>query len=232
MLSQELNMKILEQLADIKMCQTFLARLDSQKYIYEQSGVATIAFKDHLELRSFCINNMLPDGEVLEFGVYKGESINFFAKKMRLNGDQRKITGFDSFVGFSEEWSGVNKKYPRERFDLKGKLPEVDSNVVLVSGFVEETLPKYILEREVEFVSFVHIDTDTYTPAKTVLSTLRPLFRPGTIILFDELCGYPNWRNHEYKALSEVLKQNEFEFLGFAQAHSKATLIKAAIRIL
>ncbi len=209
-----------------------LAYLDSQKFIYRSSGINTITFKDHWDLRRYCIQNISKDGDVFEFGVYMGGSINFIADILLENGDSRVVYGFDSFSGFSEEWSGVDKNYEKGHFDQGGRLPEVRSNVRLVKGYIEETLPKFIEGANMKHVAFVHIDTDTYTPAKIVLERLKKYTRSGTIILFDELCGYPNWRSHEHKALTEVFSESEYEFLGFAQSHSKANLIKAAIRLL
>lgn len=191
-----------------------------------------MTFSDHWGLRAYCLKEMLDDGEILEFGVFKGKSINFMAKYLLDLNDERGIIGFDSFRGFSEEWSGVDKEYEKGFFDQSGVLPKVEPNVELVDGFIENTLPSFIERRSIESVAFVHIDTDTYTPAKVALEQLKPYLRKGSIILFDELCGYPNWRNHEYKALTEVLEESEYEFLGFAQSHPRAQLIKAAIRII
>ena len=117
-------------------------------------------------------------------------------------------------------------------FDQRGGQPKVKENTFLVDGFIEKTLPNYIEKNKIDSISFIHIDTDTYTPAKVILSSLKPFFKSGTIILFDEFCGYPNWRSHEYKALTEVLGPSEYEFLGFAHNGNRALLIKAAIRII
>jgi len=212
--------------------QSALAFEDSQKFIYEKSGFSTLTFSNHWDLREYCLSEMPSVGEVMEFGVFKGKSINVLAKKLRDLNDERNITGFDSFRGFSEDWSGVDGRYDKYFFDQSGVLPKVEKNVELVDGFIENTLPAFLEQSGMEAVAFIHIDTDTYSPAKVALELLKPYFRKGSIILFDELCGYPNWRSHEYKALTEVLGDNEYEYLGFAQSHPRAQLIKAAIRIL
>lgn len=109
--------------------------------------------------------------------------------------------------------------------------PKVPSNVVLIDGYIEDTLPLFIRENKIKAVSFIHIDTDTYSPAYTVLSLLKPYISTGTIILFDELCGYPNWRNHEWLALEQVFQEDEYEFLGFANGQGRPNLMSAAIMI-
>lgn len=212
--------------------QSVLAFEDSQRFIYENSTVNTLSFTDHWSLRKYCLMEMPDIGEIFEFGVFKAKSINFIAKSLNELSDERTVIGFDSFRGFSEEWSGVDNKYKKDFFDQSGLLPKVESNVELVDGFIEETLPAFIAQKKLESIAFIHIDTDTYSPAKVVLENLRPYLNKGSIILFDELCGYPNWRSHEYKALSEVFNENEYEYLGFAQSNPRSQLIKAAIRIL
>jgi hypothetical protein len=212
--------------------QSALAFKDAQNFIYEKSGQNTMTFANHWALRSYCLKEIPDVGQIFEFGVFKGKSINFMAKYLSELKDDRKIIGFDSFKGFSEGWSGVDRKYTISHFDQSGVLPKVEPNVELVDGFIEKTLPIYIESNKLDTVAFVHIDTDTYTPAKVALSLLKPFLKKGSIILFDELCGYPNWRSHEYKALTEVFDENEYEFLGFAQSRPRAQLIKAAIRII
>lgn len=223
-------------LTDINTAQKRLAFDDSQKFIYDNSSLATLTFKGPSavrDLHNHCINNINKDGSLYEFGVFKGTTLNFFARALQDSDDNRVIIGFDSWKGFSEEWTGVNDSFKINTFDQNGCLPEVEDNTFLVDGFIEDTLPKYIHENGVrDSVAFIHIDTDTYSPAKVALEELKPYFKSGTIILFDELLGYPNWRSHEFKALNEVLDPSEYEFIGFAHNGLRAYLIKAAIRIL
>ena len=108
----------------------------------------------------------------------------------------------------------------------------MEANVNLINGFVEDTLEGFMKTKPSEDISFIHIDTDTYSPAKTILSLLKPAMKTGSVVLFDELCGYPNWRSHEYRALKEVFNDNEYEFIGFSQKNAGSPLIKAAIKIL
>jgi len=210
-----------------------LAFEDSQKFIYENSSTNTMYFDGNNSFKSFhefCLNEILKKGFIFEFGVYKGRSINFIAKKLKEGNDSRLIYGFDSFRGFSEEWSGMNEKYNIKYFDQEGNYPLVPENVKLVDGFIEDTLPIFINENNFDCVSLIRIDTDTYSPSKVILSNLKNFLVKGSIIIFDEFCGYPNWRSHEFKALNEEIDRNQYEFIGFAQNNSMLT--KAAIRII
>jgi hypothetical protein len=71
-------------ICSISESQSQLAFVDSQRYIYENSGINTLTFSDHWELRKYCLQEMPAIGEVIEFGVYKGKSINFIAKHISI----------------------------------------------------------------------------------------------------------------------------------------------------
>ena len=40
------------------------------------------------------------------------------------------------------------------------------------------------------------------------LKLIKNKFQPGTIILFDEFYGFPNWEKYEYKAFKEEIEEN------------------------
>ena len=56
---------------------------------------------------------------------------------------------------------------------------------------------------------------DTYKPTKFVLEKIKPYLVNDAVILFDELYNYVGWENGEYKALTEVFKDSEFEYKAF-----------------
>lgn len=143
----------------------------------------------------------IQEGLICEFGVFKGQSITWFATWF----PDRTIHGFDSFEGLPEDWTGYN--ISASVFDLKGVLPKVPDNVQLHKGWFSETLPGF-LEENPGPVAFIHIDCDLYSSTKDALSILAPRIQPGTIIAFDEYYNYPLWREHEHKALVEFCQEN------------------------
>lgn len=145
----------------------------------------------------------------LEFGVHTGTSINFFAK-----GIQKQVYGFDTFTGMPEEWKGWNVK--KGQFTMDGKFPPVENNVKLIKGLIEDTLPGFLEQHQEKKIAFIHIDTDIYAPAKTVLSLCKDKLMPGSIILFDEIHSYTSWKAHEYKALKEELNDASYKFVAFS----------------
>lgn len=153
----------------------------------------------------------------LEFGVYKGDSVNFLAKKLQSN----IIYGFDSFEGIDHDWSGYY--LPEGFFNLEKKIPKLNSNVIPVVGLIQNTLPKFLKENEKK-ISFIHIDTDIYESAKTILSLVKPRLGKNSIIVFDELYNFPGWNVGEYRALRETFQENEYKFLAFAKDGQQAVI--------
>ena len=171
-----------------------------------------LLFDDIDQLRSFVISKIPQAGLILEFGVYKAHSLNMFAKYCKLANDNRMLYGFDNFEGLEEEWFGHFSS--ASDFNLKGQIPSVEDNVILHKGWIKDTLPEF-LSNNPEKIAFIHVDTDTYTPAKFILENIKDRLTRGSIVLFDEFFGYPNWKNGEFRAFSEVLSDRDIEFIAF-----------------
>jgi hypothetical protein len=199
------------------------ARLDSVQFLETKLDKAAL-FKSISKIRDYAFQGIPSDGLILEFGVYKGSSIRRFAKLLKAHNDPRTIVGFDSFEGLEEDWTGQVGGH-KSKFSTGGKLPEVPANVRLIKGWVQDTVPDFLASVPQEPLAFVHCDLDTYSPTKFVLEQIKSRCVSGTVILFDELYGYPNWRHHEYRALTEVFADDEYEYFAFSE-------LQAAIRIL
>ncbi len=145
-------------------------------------------------------------GLYLEFGVYKGATINLIASTV-----PSAVHGFDSFEGLPEDWRDGHDK---GEFRV-AVLPTVRANVTLHKGWFSDTLPPF-LDKERESVCFLHVDCDLYSSTKTVFSLLADRLVPGTIIVFDEYFNYPGWQECEYKAFMEfVAASRRFEYLAY-----------------
>ena len=150
----------------------------------------------------------------LEFGVFKGESINFFSNFVE------KIYGFDSFKGLNEDWIGTS--LPKGEFKLD-KVPEVNQNVVLIKGNVQETLSDFLKSKNPK-IRFVHMDLDTYESSKFVLELIKPYLVDKCIILFDELYNFSGWDVGELKALNETFDEKEFSYKAFSKTKSRVVI--------
>lgn len=162
---------------------------------YEENLISAKAFECTLDMIDNAVRLADPTGLFLEFGVASGRTIRKIAEI-----HQGPVYGFDSFEGLPESWY---TGYEAGTFS-RPNLPEVPSNVTLVKGWFNETLPDF-LERHTESVSFINIDCDLYSSTSFVLTALSSRIAPGCVIQFDELFNYPGWKNHEYKALQEFI---------------------------
>lgn len=176
--------------------------------------------KSSLDLMEYCLSQTRVDGLICEFGVYSGTTINHIASVV----PDKDVHGFDSFEGLPEDWGPV----PKGQFSTNGELPAVRDNVKLHVGLFVETLPKLISEHSSP-VSFVHIDSDLYSSAKTILHTLSTRIVEGSILVFDEYFNYPEWQDHEYKAFMEFVSDFnvDFEYIAYTnRGYSVGILIK------
>lgn len=163
------------------------------------------------------------NGLWLEFGVYQGRSINAISKRTNMT-----VYGFDSFQGLPDDWYDDINFCKKGALDLKGILPKVNSNVHLIAGWFENTLPKFVdtLPDKTQFVSFMHIDCDLYSSTKTVFDNLKHLIKPGTVIMFDEYWYNYKWEEHEFKAFQEFIAESGFKYDYIANTHRGLASVK------
>lgn len=183
-----------------------IATREAAHYVTQHMPAAP-NFAHPYHVLNFCMDRLEMDGEILEFGVFSGGSINHIAKQT-----ERQVHGFDSFRGLPEKWGNA----PAGEFDRRGRLPEVASNVELHVGLFEDTLPDFAAEH-IGPIALLHIDCDLYSSACTVLSALKNQIVPGTKIVFDEYFNYPAWREHEYKAFQEFVQDTgkRYEYIAY-----------------
>lgn len=185
---------------------------DSADYA-EAHMTDALVFHSREALWDYALAAMSFSGLVAEFGVWKGESINYFARKL----PTQTIYGFDSFEGLHTDWPGTSAA--KGHFNLGGRLPAVDKNVELVKGWFDRTIPAFLDAREGGF-SFIHIDCDTYQAADIVLQHVGERVRRGTVFVFDEYFGFWGWRQGEFKAWAEFCdaRSIRYRYLGFADS--------------
>lgn len=187
------------------------ARKSSAEYLrLNMAGIPY--FKNNDLLLKHSLSMVKSDGLYLEFGVFKGASINYIAKNIP---KKTTIHGFDSFEGLPEFW---RPGYGKGIFDLGGDLPKVVSNVLLYKGWFNETLPIFISQHK-QSVAFIHIDCDLYSSTKTIFDELKNCIFPGCIIVFDEYFNHPGWQENEFKAFHEFIQDTgrKYEYIGYVR---------------
>ena len=178
------------------------------------------------DLLSFALKNSKILGEVLEFGVWTGNSIKHIASLV-----DSTVWGFDSFEGLPESWDQGPTVVPKGHLKVD-IVPTVPPHVRLVVGIFQDTLP--VCKSEMGTIRFIHIDSDLYSSAKCILAELNDKIVPGTVILFDELScfgtnkRYPKWREGEWKALIEWMsdKDRTVSFLARDDEYRAVVVVK------
>jgi hypothetical protein len=170
------------------------AAWESATYFNEHMGNAK-NFPDDISLLSHAMGLRPQGGQVLEFGVASGRTINHISSLT-----EDPVYGFDVFSGLPESW---RLGYDKGMFG-RDRLPDVNSNVKLIVGLFEDTLKEFS-RTHVEPISFLHIDCDLYDGTKSIFSYLGSRIVPGTGIVFDEYFNYPGWSKHEFRAFREFV---------------------------
>lgn len=171
------------------------------------------------ELLAFALDACTVEGLILEFGVFRGESLRFLAKRT-----VQPVHGFDSFEGLPEDWTYFQKQ---GRFSLDGSVPQfTESNIRIYKGWFEQTLPDF-LAGHAEPLRLVHIDCDIYASTRTVFELIAPRLVRGSVIVFDEYLAYPSWQQHEYKAFQEYVAAHgvRYRYIGFASSHTSVAVV-------
>ena len=147
-------------------------------------------------------------GLIAECGVFMGGSIRLIADIVK----PQPVHGFDSWEGLPEDWHiGEDIIRRKGHFSLPDcDRPKLPPNVQMHIGWFNVTLPIFRDEQQDNSISFLHVDCDLYSSAITVLVALNRMLKPGTVIVFDELCNweggpglYTHYRDGELRALNQ-----------------------------
>lgn len=140
-------------------------------------------------------------GLILEFGVYKGRTLKVIAKTVN-----RKVYGFDSFEGLSEDWG---TRWIKGTFALPNVPDLTKYNIKLISGYFQDTLENF-LKNHTETVDFLHMDADLYESTAYVLQTLKDRIVCGTVIAFDEIQNHESQKSEQEPTWQEAQAFREF----------------------
>ncbi len=177
----------------------------TKKFDYENGFYATAdpsrfsKFITHLE---FFKQTSTVRGEILEFGIFKGNSFFRWIKFRDLleQTSSRKVIGFDIFGDFPaaqfegdkqrrddfvEETNGGKSITLEEMQELLDKQ-SLSKNVELIKGDILVTLKNYLEKNPHLKISLLHIDVDLYEPVKEILEQLYDRVSTGGIIILDD----------------------------------------------
>lgn len=207
-----------------------------KKFAYENGFYATAdpsrfsKFITHLEFFKQTSNVR---GEIVEFGIFKGNSFFRWIKFRDLleQTNSRKVIGFDIFGDFPEA-NFEEDKEKRDAFVQEtngGKsisLEEINEllqkqglhkNVDIIKGDILVTLDEYLEKNPHLKISLLHIDVDLYEPTKHILEKLYQRVTTGGIIVLDDYGAFAGTN----KAVDDFFQNNaEIKKLPFSHAIS------------
>ena len=175
---------------------------DTDKMFYYENGFYATAtesrigkFIAHYELYKKILN--LP-GAIVECGIFKGNSFFRFAhfRDLLESKYSRKLIGFDIFGNFPQTNFEDDKKYLDAFINSAGEnsieLDEIIKimeykkieNYEFIKGDINKTVPEYCKNNKHLKISLLHIDTDVYEPAITILEHMYDkVVRGGSLCL-------------------------------------------------
>lgn len=136
------------------------------------------------------------EGDIVETGIWRGGAVIFISTYLTIYGmTDRIIYGCDSFEGLPTP----EEKYPEDRGDTHSTIEilavskeEVEnnfkkynlstSNIKLVKGWFEDTLPKLPVEK----IAILRLDGDMYSSTIVALNSLFPKVAKGGIVIVDD----------------------------------------------
>lgn len=161
----------------------------------------------------YCLQNCtFKEGLFLEFGVWRGATINKIAK---CNPD-KIIYGFDWFYGLPEEWVRKEGYFHKKSFGMAGIPPkDLEKNIRIVKGLFADTIPEFLKEHSGQ-IAFIHVDCDLYSSTKTIFDLMKDKITKGCILVFDEFLNFDTFKEGEFKAFMEFIEETSqlFEWIG------------------
>jgi predicted O-methyltransferase YrrM len=131
------------------------------------------------------------DGDIFEFGSYRGGSAAFIAYVVRAMGRSTTVYALDTFEGLpmADPLRDLHRAGDFCDADLGGlqafiRKEALDDRLVPVAGLFEQTLPGLL--RSKPSMALVHIDCDLYEPIKYLLASCAAHYQPGGYVVFDD----------------------------------------------
>ena len=230
---ENLNPKVLKRLPWNVLIEVnpTLAQVPSYPHDEERGDrIYTEAFQRCLEYITY--NEI--QGDILEFGTFRGHTARVFATLMQKLSHQGTLYLYDSFEGLPVLTSAVDRDsydvadrkvwgegMMRPESGIHIRIQEIVSKIIpaeqvkVIKGYFEDTFES----PESSKVSIVHVDCDLYASAKFVLDKLlsTDLLQDGCLLIFDDYnCNRANNNMGERLALVEAFKaQNRFSYSSY-----------------
>jgi hypothetical protein len=149
--------------------------------------------------------------DYFEFGVMSCKTFNRVIEWTPH--DEARFYGFDTFEGLPQPWVRAHKNgalwLGREAGELKAAYPPAvyDERAFLFKGLFQDTLPEALeaafpTGRQAQRPTLINVDSDLYSSALYVLTSMHPLLRTGDYVYFDEFFDALN----EFSAFNDYVR--------------------------
>ncbi len=212
----------------------------SKKFEYENGFYATAdpsRFSKIISHLEFFKQTSTVRGEIVEFGIFKGNSFFRWIKFRDLleQTNSRKVIGFDIFGDFPEanfeedkakrdafvEETNGGKSISFEEINALLDKQGLNKNVDIIKGDILVTLNEYLESNPHLKISLLHIDVDLYEPTKLILEKLYDKVTTGGIIIFDDYGAFAGTN----KAVDDFFK-NKAEIKKLPYSHAISYIVK------
>lgn len=181
------------------------------------SQVRDISWRLHTMLWSLsnALRNIENESTIfVECGTGKGYMAAAICEYFKWDADKPKLYLIDSFRSTMPNKDGVQKEDGSKLFvyaDGDSEVRQYFSNynhVEIITGFIPGILEKL---PENATIGFLHMDLNNAIAEKEALAYLKPRFKKGTIILFDDYGGYGG--NTQAEVHEDFAKKEGMELL-------------------
>lgn len=166
-------------------------------------------------VKYICNNNL--NGDIIEFGVWRGGALELIAYALNEYQGSNRIIGFDTFEGHPKPgknevdiWGNdMQKKFKEEKAGkwayakyeyVLSNLNNVYKNVQLYKGLVDESID----DNKVGNIAILRLDMDWYKPTKIVLQKFYAKIQKGGLLIIDDYGHHSGAR----QAVDEFIVEN------------------------
>jgi len=162
------------------------------------------------------------DGDIIEFGVYKGQNSTIFGNLIKYYALNKKYYGFDTFRGYTVEdiETSPNKEgllenqlsgrwnYSKTKVESLLNRNQLSSICHIIQGDIKQTFPMFLKKLPSISISLLYVDCNAFLPAYIGMKHALRYMKSGSIICIDE-----HQIGGETKALHKISDEYELEII-------------------
>lgn len=190
---------------------------DSFNY-YKEFFAQALIFDNILKHQEKCceyVNKTFPktnleEVNLFEFGVWKGDSANTFARLI----NEKKIYAFDAFDGYVNNLEG-DISFGHNNFAVDYSKLFFNEKIVVEKGIIEKTLPIFIdkFDKKIN-INFLSLDLANPETTSFVIKKLKLYFSDKCLIYTNGLHNTTGWKVMT-KSFFENFNKDELDYYAF-----------------